>query len=300
MCRAAALVAAVSGLLASLSLVACDGSAAKPPGAAADGVAGPAVAAAPIGERPPQAFLDERLILPNPGGYQRPDITVGQVEAYYAGGHNGLQWRKVDSGFALEISSVDELTGKRGRTTLLFAQTRVPAEYTKGDAVEADEQFAEIARALNGEEELDFSDIAVIAHRVKGAHLPVPSAILARRQVLIPRCDGQPAIDALSSYVSNFRDPFTAQQPTITGLSATREDAFDALAGARSCSGTAHMSIGDRLIQWQFLVRSGQLRVQGQQVENQPRPAPVEDLPPPARPAQADPRTSQPGEKSSF
>ncbi|MGA0602972.1 hypothetical protein ACO2Q3_19845 [Caulobacter sp. KR2-114] len=249
------------------------------------------------GDRPSQAFLDERLIIPNAAGYLRPDITVGQVEASYA--RDDLHWRKQPEGYALDIAFKDDLTGKTGKMTLLFTPTHIPPEGTRQDAVEANEPFAQITRGVMGDdEEMDTGDVMKIATDVRNAHLPVPAALLARRQALVPTCDGPKAMAALAAVPSQFRDPFTVQHPTLTSLTAVQETGFDAMEGTRDCSATAHMDIGDRLIHWRFLVRSGQVQVQGGQVDNQPRPKTDASA---ATPARAGPVTTlTPAQRKAF
>jgi hypothetical protein len=202
------------------------------------------------GEPPPEAFLDERVLVPSVigDGASAADLTVAQVDEYYRGA-----WRKIDDNtYAMEAKGQDELTHKPWDLVLEFKPGN-PNGICNGCT--PNEQFIKINRAiLNGDEE-DADDIGNIVSLVYKANMPLPAAVLAARQqqTLAPACDSDTAKQLMAHYVADFwfavdkahlprgDDDVALKDPDLSGFNQV---SFDKDTGARSCGATAKIDVG--------------------------------------------------------
>lgn len=140
-------------------------------------------------ERPPQSFLDERLITPSILGFSSAtDITVAQLDTFYA---PDSKWRKLsDTTYVLDATWKDELTNEQHKVTLELE----PGTPNNGScyACTNDEQFIQITRGRLDGDELNSMEIESIEGAVIKAQLPLPAGEIARRQALANRFAPQP------------------------------------------------------------------------------------------------------------
>jgi hypothetical protein len=227
--------------------------------------------------RPPENFLDERLLEPNPQGYLLPTATtVAQVESYYGGLGGPMRWRRVSDGsYALETNGKDALTGKPWTLTLMVSAASLH-EGMDSFNIEKGERYAHIERAILNGEELADPDIK-IGSTVFNQKIPLPAKIIERRQALTPKCDSQRAHDLVAerTKLGDLWDPSTTNGTQLLDYSKPTETLWKSATAERDCSALVQLDVGPRKIWFWMSVSNGVLSTKAGQDFYQPRPTPI-------------------------